>query len=200
MKTCIDSSGAILAIHAVVPKVSFSVVNRPDAVDDLDRALDSVEASMNPDLAAKESECRELVVTPEELRRIVAAAVADAIAAYGKVHALKAEPESNPRVLRLVSNVTHSAPPSVPPPTPLARLQDEMGLDELVFEAARPAPEEPADLSEDIGVDGFAFDDAPRRPAEYPLAPIDQTVAAALLEWDEALKQLSSEPGQADEP
>jgi hypothetical protein len=199
MKTCIDSSGAILAIHAVVPKVSFSVANRSDAVDDFDRALDSVEATMNPDLAAKESEGRELVVTPEELRRIVAAAVADAIAAYGKVRASKAEPESNPRVLRLVPNVTQSALPNVPPPTPLARLQDEMGLDELVFEAASPAPE-PADLSEDIGVDGFAFDDAPRRPAEYPLAPIDQTVAAALREWDEALKQLSSEPGQADEP
>jgi hypothetical protein len=199
MKRSIASSGAILALHAVVPIVPFSVVNRLDAVDDFDRALDSVEASMNPDIAAKEFECREFVLTREELRQIVAAAVTDAIAVYEKVRAVKAEPEWNPPVLRLMPNVPHSAPSNVPPPTALTQLQDEMGLDEIAFEAATPAPE-PADLPADIGVDGFAFDDAPRRPAQYPLAPIDRTVDAAMREWDEALKQLSSEPGQADEP
>jgi hypothetical protein len=165
-------------------------------VDDFDRALDSVEAYMTSEIAAKEFEGRELVVTQEELRRIVAAAVADAIAAYDKARAVKAEPDWDPPVLRLMPNVTPCAPPDVPAPALLTRLQDEMGLDDIVFETARPAPE-PADLSDEMGVDGFAFDDAPRRPAQYPLAPIDGAVAAALAEWDEALKQLSSE---RDEP
>ena len=183
-----------------MPILSPSAVSGPDVNGDFDRALDSIESYMKSDIAAKERERHQLVVTPEELHQIVAAAVTDAIAAYEKVRALKAEAVRTPPVLRLMPNVIRdSAPPAVLRSAQLDRLQDEMGLDEIVFEETAPAPE-PVDLSAEMGVDGFAFDDAPRRPAQYPLAPVDQTVVAAMAEWDEALKRLSSEPVTADEP
>jgi hypothetical protein len=176
-----------------MPIVSPSAVSAPDVNDDFDRALDSIESYMKADVAAKERERDQLVVTPEELRQIVAAAVTDAIAAYEKLRALKSEAVRNPPVLRLMPNVMRdSAPPAVLRPEQLDRLQDEMGLDDIVFEEAAPAPE-PVDLSAEMGVDGFEFDDAPRRPAQYPLAPNDPTVVSAMAEWDEALKRLSSD-------
>ena len=147
-----------------------------------------------------ESSVAAQVVTPEELRQIVTAAVTHAIAAYEKVRASKAAPVRNPPIPRFTPNVTRdSAPPSVPPSARLARLQEEMGLlEEIEFEETGPKPEL-ADLSADMGIDGFAFD-APRRPDLYPHAPSDQTVAAALADWDEALKRLSSGPKTADDP
>jgi hypothetical protein len=183
-----------------MPIVSPSAVSSLDPNGDFDRALDSIESYMKSEVAAKERERHQLVVTPEELHQIVAAAVTDAIAAYEKVRALKAEAVRNPPVLRLMPNVMRdSAPPAVLRPAQLDRLQDEMGLGEIEFEDAAPAPE-PADLTAEMGIDGFAFEDAPGRPAQYPLPPNDQTVVAAMAEWDEALKRLSSEPVTADEP
>ena len=163
-----------------MPIVSHSVVNS-DVVDDFDRALDSIELHMKSDIAPKEVEHQELKVTSEELRQIVTVAVTDAIAAYERLRSSKAEA------------VRDSAPPAVPQPAELARLQEEMGLlEEIEFEETGPKPELAA-LSADMGIDGFAFD-APRRPDQYPHAPTDQTVAAALADWGEALKRLSSGP------
>jgi hypothetical protein len=176
-----------------MPIVSPAAVSGPDVNDDFDRALDSIESYMKSEIAVTERERDQLVVTPEELQQIVAAAVTDAIAAYEKLRALKSDAVRNPPVLRLMPNVIRdSAPPAVLRPAQLDRLQDEMGLDEIVFEEAAPAPE-PVDLSAEMGVDGFEFDDAPRRPAHCPIAPNDQKVVAAMAEWDEALKRLSSD-------
>ena len=149
---------------------SLYVVNEISNDDEFDRALDHIESRMKDTAAAPEAEPRELVMTPEELRQIVSTAVTEAIAAYELARAAKA------------GHVRPAAPALRLMPG-MAKLQNEMGLNDIDFEETAPAPVAVADLATEAK--GFVYQD----PTE-----------AALTAWDEALKRLSSEIETADEP
>ena len=111
----------------------------------------------------------QLVITPEELKKIVTGAVTDAIARYELARGRNAELARGSQSPRLVPNMT--------------RLQDELGLGEIEFDAVDPAPVAVVDLSQEAKQ--FVYQD-----------PTD----AALSAWDDALKRLSSDLDPDDQP
>jgi hypothetical protein len=147
---------------------SFYVANKLSDADELDRALDHIESRMKSEVApvVAPQPTRELVMTPEELRQIVSTAVTEAILAYERARTAKIEPArhtaASSTALRLMPNRA------------MARLQDEMGLDDIDFEEIAPAPVAVVELSDEAKE--FVYQD----PTE-----------AALSAWDAALKKLS---------
>ena len=157
---------------------SLYVANKLSDADEFDRALDQLESRMKTaGVDAMPPERREMVLTPEELREIVSNAVTHAIAAYEHARNAKANPFHH------AAPVDHAATVPLRLMPTMARLQDEMGLDDIEFEETVPAPVAVADLSSEAK--GFVYQD----PTE-----------AALSAWDDALKRLAPEIDAAEEP
>jgi phage-related minor tail protein len=151
---------------------SLYVANTPSDADKFDRALDHIESRMKTAVAQIAADPHQLLITPEELKQIVTAAVNDAIARFELARNAKTEP---------ARHATHATPLRLMPN--MARLQDEMGLDDIEFDAVEQAPVTVVDLSNEAKA--FVYQD-----------PTD----AALSEWDDALKRLSSDLETPTEP